>query len=328
MLVDLHSITISLQSKSELVKKQWRILFDCELARNPLWSEHTEPDLVLQAEVVSSLPPSPANPPSFLTIAPPIAVYAQGSGHHLLRLSNKAQIELTLPYASSNQQAGAHIKMTPRALDDGSFEDITTYALAPLLRRRGLFMIHAFTTVYDHRAVMFVGVTGSGKTTSGLALLASGWQLLANDVALMCHAGAPLALLSPGTVNISPATFPFLPELNKFSIKYPPSSPYVKVEVPRLEFLPVEKVCLSAPIKAVYFPVIGKRERHEVKIMPRAVGLARLMESSMDQWDQATWEDHIDFLERLSREVSFYSLFLGNTMSDLAAVLHETLPQD
>ena len=71
------------------------------------------------------------------------------------------------------------------------FEDLTTLALAPLLRRLGLFMIHAFTAALSGKAVMFVGPSGSGKTSCGLALASAGWQILANDVALMQESGGP-----------------------------------------------------------------------------------------------------------------------------------------
>ena len=135
----------------------------------------------------------------------------------------------------------------------------------------------------------------------------------------------PFALLSPGTVHIAPTTFSLLPELKDLSTKYPRNPGYRKVHVPRLEFLPEEAVLLSAPIKVIYFPLIGEKERHGTDAVPRAIGLARLMESSMDQWDQEAWDVHIGFLERLSHAVSFHTLYLGSDMSNLPAFLEENL---
>jgi len=322
MLLHLHALLLALRSNNDRITEQWRGLFDFDLAQSFSGLSDVEPDIALEAELVSSLPPAPAFPSFYLTIDPPLAVYATGVHRMLLRLSNKAQIQLTL---SDSETLNARILVTNRAINDGSFEDITTFALAPLLRRHGLFMIHAFTAVYNKKAVMFVGPSGSGKTSCGMALTAAGWQLLANDVALMRREDTSLVLLSPGTVHVSPATFSLLPSYGHLFDKYSQNLSNMKVSVPRLEFLQDEPVQLSAPIKAVYFPSIGDKKNHEIEAVPRAVGLARLMESSMDQWDQETWEDHIRFLEHLSYNVVFYSLHLGRDMSSLPAFLEQDL---
>ena len=72
---------------------------------------------------------------------------------------------------------------------DGRFEDLTTMALAPVLRRRGIYLIHAFSAAANGQALLLCGASGSGKTTTGLALCAAGMQLLANDIAALRRTG-------------------------------------------------------------------------------------------------------------------------------------------
>lgn len=323
MIVDLHSLLLSLQSSSEPIRKQWRDLFDFETSCPPVRSEYGEPDLVVEAELASTLPPSPSIPPSYIAVDPPLAVYPHPSGNIVLRLSNKAQIQLDK--AGDNLSSRARILIREHTLGKAGFEDITTLALAPLLRRHGLFMIHAFTATLSGKAVMFVGPSGSGKTSCGLSLIGAGWQLLANDVALMQESDVPLALLSPGTVHISPATFSLLPGYQPLLAAYPQESGSWKAAIPRLEFLANDPVVLSAPIKAVFFPEIHHGHQHKLEKVPRSVGLVRLMESSMDQWDQETWKKHIGFLERLCNEVTFHTLYLGHDMTLLPAFLKNSL---
>jgi hypothetical protein len=64
-------------------------------------------------------------------------------------------------------------RILPAALEThGVFEDVVAIGLSPLLRRRGMFLIHAFAaapTPY-HAGVVLIGDIGAGKTTTGLAM--------------------------------------------------------------------------------------------------------------------------------------------------------------
>jgi hypothetical protein len=328
MLIDLHSITISLRSKDDRINGRWRHYFDLELASHYSWNEDTKPDIILEAKVESTLPSLPSVPIYYKSSDPPLTIFEDQEQYLLLRLSDLSQVQLRLPLhfpTSNNDPTHALIIVTETSLNIGILEDITTLALAPILRRHGLFLIHAFTAALNHEAVMFVGPSGSGKTSSGLALISAGWHILANDMALIRKVDVPRALLSPGTVQIAPTTMSLLPHYEQLIKKYPRRPGEIKTSIPRREFIDTKEILWSAPIKTIFFPSIGEINSHVVEAVPRAVGLARLMESSMDQWDQGIWEVHIGFLEKLSCEVDFFELYLGNDMVELPAFIKNVL---
>jgi serine kinase of HPr protein (carbohydrate metabolism regulator) len=64
--------------------------------------------------------------------------------------------------------------VTEGVLRNGRFEDVTFTSLAPLLRRHGYYLLHAFAAVKEGHAILLVGPSGSGKTTTGLHLLEAG----------------------------------------------------------------------------------------------------------------------------------------------------------
>jgi hypothetical protein len=142
---------------------------------------------------------------------------------------------------------------------------------------------------------------------------------------LIQEKGKPSALLSPGTIRVTMETFSLLPQLQGLRKKYPKHRGHIKSSVPRQEFVDNDQVKLSTPITAIVFPLIGKTQNHELRSIARSIGLARLIESSLDQWDQDVWSQHIDFLERLSHSVEFYELFLGQNMVTLPQHLERHL---
>lgn len=329
MIVNLHGLLIELNSQDKRVRQQWRTFFDYELTTGSQTKLGQEADIVLQVNVTTSVLQRPKGRPFYISSKPPLDVYIH-EDHFVLIPYDQIQIRLNIadlknPHLA--QEPDALVSITPFVLENGSFEDVITLALAPFLRRKGFFMVHAFTTAVPQQAVMFSGPRGSGKTTAGLALVTAGWQLLANDVALLRENGAIAAALSPGTVHASPKTMTLLPKLARIQGTHTPHPYHGKIAIPRLELLRIKKPDLGAQLKIVYFPQVGQNGRHQITNLPRAVGLARLMEASMDQWDQSTWNAHIDFLERLSRQVTFRRLILGSDLSTLPQLLEEDLRQ-
>jgi hypothetical protein len=149
--------------------------------------------------------------------------------------------------------------------------------------------------------------------------------MLANDMTLISQTDVPRALLSPGSVRISSNTFSLLPHYSNLQAKYPRISSQYKASIPRIEFVDNANPLFSAPIKFILFPTVGAHKIHQLTLIPRAIGLARLLEASLDQWDQGTWENHIGFLENLSHEIEFYELRLGHDMSVLPRILEQSL---
>ena len=181
MQVRLHHLLLSLETSSPRIQDEWSQHFSPFLLSPDEEEAKREPDFTLDFSLQPSLSPPPAGHPAYRQ--PDLAVYETGDRFviwqpQLGRLSVDPRTRCVTGEIST------------AALDlYGAFEDLNAVALAPLLRRRGWVLAHAFAAARDGRGLLLVGDNGSGKTTTGLALLADGWKLLSNDAALLGRCG-------------------------------------------------------------------------------------------------------------------------------------------
>lgn len=93
-----------------------------------------------------------------------------------------------------------------------------TIPLAELLKREGLFMLHAAGLARGERALLITGASGAGKTTLTLALLRAGYGFLADDTVLLSARGGAdgpglRALAFPDEMDLTEQTTKFFPDL-------------------------------------------------------------------------------------------------------------------
>jgi hypothetical protein len=208
--------------------------------------------------------------------------------------------------------------ITPNVFQDGRFLDITYTSLAPLFRRYGYFMVHAFAADKNGRGVLIVGPSGSGKTTTGLSLILAGWQLLCNDVLLIQNSPeGVLAYPTPDDITIRPKTFTLLPELAQLIPEGKPLNQGIDLVG---NDLTNGRWAAPTPVDAIYMPKIEERRESVKRPLSRAVCLAQIMEESVDKWDTQTLPEHINVLQTLVRQAQPYTLHLGANMNELAAL--------
>jgi hypothetical protein len=332
---------IRLQSNSEQVEQQWLALF---AGWPDLWPEdvgqtdslsaqtgslrykfsnETAVDIHLHLELAGTLPALPAVAPLFVNDsdrpdrpAGNLSVYAPAPGRFLLAFQDVAAV--ALPQETNPNRL--HGVITPACLLHGFLEDVTTTSLAPLLRRRGYYLIHAFSLSRDGRALLLCGPSGCGKTTSGLALLRAGWRYLGNDVALLQQRPDGIyALPMPGPLAIRRHTLKLLPWLGEKD-HYPadPSEPN-RVQLPIDEWF--GGWAAASRVTAVCFPTIEERPDNLLEPLSQSVCLARLMEQSVDRWDQQTLSRHVNLLHCLSRQSDAYTVRLGRDPAQLPDLL-------
>lgn len=320
MQLHLHKLTISLESDQPLLRRHWRRLFAGWLAQAP---QRRHSDLCLQLTLADTLPPLPETAPYFTDAqsknAGILSVYRTAVNEALLHYQDGALVRVPLdaPVAAQSVIRGV---ATEQVLQHGRFEDVTFTSLAPVLRRHGYFLVHAFAAGKNGRCVLIVGPTGSGKTTTGLSLLLRGWQLLANDVVLLeARPDGIYALPTPGDVGIRPHTFELLPALRALAKTVAAPGP---VTVPAQQLIDGR---WSPPqrVTAVVTPRIEGGDGSRLAPQPRAICLSRLMEESIDRWDEATLLDHIDVLEAVTTQATPYTLHLGRDLEQAAALLEQ-----
>lgn len=315
MILNLHAARIALESGDKALRQQWQALFSG-------WLDDSAAavDMRLRLRLQTQLPPLPLHPPFFRDVEAHLpgeggilSVYGLGDEAVLLHFLDGALVRVPL-----QGQPAVEGVLVARALEHGRFEDITFTSLAPLLRRRGYYLAHAFAACKEGRCVLIVGPSGSGKTTAGLALLTQGWRLLANDVVLLEERnGRIYALPTPGMVHIRAGTFHLLPTMRRL---LPQGDRDRDVSV-AAQVLVNGRWGTPSPVTHLYFPFIEQRPQTTLHPQNRAVALANLISESMDRWDERELSPHMTILQKLVRQVDAYALHLGQRLEEVPALL-------
>jgi len=308
MQVGLHNLTLALHTDSLRIQDEWAKLFA------PFLGGEGGAEIRLHL-TIAQMPAPPAGRPSYAQ--PDLAVYPTGD-NFIIHLHRLGQLRVR---PAAGRAEGV---ITPAALEAyGAFEDINAIALVPLLRRRNYVLIHAFAAARNGRALLLVGDCGSGKTTTGLALLAAGWKLLANDSPLLGEQGGRvMAHAYPGRLSVHADALRRIPALrplaNDCELVSKPGWKMVfaaedRFASPWAQSAPVEAICL--------LKLDAAAAGHRLEVLSPAEALGRTLPHSIDRWDQETLAFQIDLLHKLIQQAPTYRLHLGPDVPALPELL-------
>jgi hypothetical protein len=232
-------------------------------------------------------------------------VFTTGLGVDL-RFEGCAQISVPLSQPEPGQAVVIDGVVLPDIWKLGCFSDVLYSALAPVLRRMDIFLLHGFAVTRAGECIILTGPSGSGKTTSGLILMEGGWSFMSNDVVALARMGHDIsAMPTPDAISVTTATLDFLPWLMD---RVEGRAATGKIGVWREG---VVNQPAPAPVKRIYFLEVKSQPNTVIRPLERALALAWLVEGSMDRWDHDSLGSHLDFLSQLSEQVSLYRLLLG-----------------
>ena len=199
---------------------------------------------------------------------------------------------------------------------------MTMIALTELLRRRGLYPVHAGCVAQGTRGAMFAGPSGSGKSTLTLALVQAGFQFLSDDLVFLRESDGPGRVLGfPDAVGVTAATVARFGELSALHER-PPEPGWRKHVIRVEEHFSVTVTPSCAPV-ALIFPEIGPGESRLEPLDP-GEGWLRLVPDVL-LTEPAAAQAHLKSLAALSEQVDSYRLRSGPDLSHSVALVSELL---
>jgi len=310
---NLHRLVIEGETPDAALRERWQLSFAS------LPSSADAPDVRFALDVVSAVPPSPRGEPQFRQ--GDLLQYHLADRAVVAHFPRFGQLRLDLARGATEGQ------LAPAALTTyGVFEDLVAIGLSPHLRRRGLFLIHAFAAApplsppFDKGggAVLLVGGIGSGKTTSGIALLDAGWKLLSNDSPLLNAAAEVLSY--PGLLAAYPDSYARFAATAHLAEETSGADGRRKLTVAAESIWPdvwIER----APATAILFPQIESRADHALEPVGPPDALRRLLPHAVEQWDRDMIPPHLEVLRRLVEAAPAYLLRLGPKVEAVPALL-------
>lgn len=317
MLIRLANVAVHLQSDSELIRAAWQKIF----ANAPQDIDVVKPatQLSLELQLVRALSPPPAAECIYHDPQGIVDAYRQGATSAItLHFRHGALVRL-----SPEGPREARGEVTMDIFRHGHLEDVTFTALAPLLRRLSCYLLHAAAVTTPAGAVLLVGPSHSGKTTTGLALVLAGWKHLASDVVVLSHSKTGIvAHPTAGVLSARTRSFELLPKLHELLQERRRTGPDVEQE--HLTIAP-KQWSSAMPVTTICFPQVTGESPSSLQRLEGGLALAQLMQESVDRWDADALLQHIEFLTTLSRQVRHYRLALGPDVERLPQLLQATL---
>jgi hypothetical protein len=317
--VNLHGLKVAFQSADQPLQERFLAVYG-HLPQ----LDGAVPGILIRWEL-SSQPIAPMPPPNSPVIAPGklVSYYGPPGGEAkevTIRMPKYGLITVDL---EAKRLDGV---VTQNCLDVyGAFEDVLMISLAPVYRRRGWFPLHAFAALTpDGRAALITGQIGSGKTTTGLALLEAGWKLLSNDSPLLTLEQQSVWVLAyPGQLSAFDDSLARFERLKKFipqqaiSDQKPPAK-----RVFRAEAAFPQPWATSGPAGGIFFPQVrpGLEQSRLAPLAPKEAML-KLMPQAVEGWDKAYIAPTLKILNNLVSQAPSYELELSPHLNQLPGLI-------
>lgn len=330
IIVDLHGLRLAFQAPDPALNERFELVYG-HLPR----VEGTASDIFI-AWHIHQLPMAPPPPPGMPVISEGDLVSYYGSGELVaIRMPKYGLVMVDL---GNERLTGA---VTRNCLEVyGAFEDVLMISLAPLYRRRGWFPLHAFAgQAADGQVALITGQMGSGKTTTGLALLSAGWKLLSNDSPLLTvREGQVEVLAYPGRLSAFDDSLARFESLKRFIPAAPPPKPdpldLMAPTGPEKRVFRAEDAfdtpwAWSGLAGGVFFPQVvpGLTHSELVEVAPKEA-LLQLMPQAIEGWDKESIGQNLQLLGRLVEQVPCYALRLSPQVDRLPGVIDDGMRFD
>jgi hypothetical protein len=297
--MNLHGIELKLQTASTVLARAWAALF---AGWEPAGRLAGSGSIQIMLRLGDSLPSPPAVRPLFQAEDGTQAVYAGNEeGDFALWFPGLAYLQVSI---GRSILSGT---ILPAAL--GQWQTLMFAGLAPLLRRRQLFLVHGFGVQHGEETRLLLGPRGAGKSAAGLAHLLAGWDFLGNDAVLLsAEADGVYAWPTPGELAIRPDTLARLPAAERWLLPQA-ADPNLQLS---LDVGQIRQAQAGQPARVtqLYFVQQHKSASRLEPIRP-VHALGQLMTHSIDRWDVPLFAEHAAVLRLLVEGADCRTYWLG-----------------
>jgi hypothetical protein len=196
-------------------------------------------------------------------------------------------------------------------------------ALTVLLRRQGLYTMHATALEKHGRGIIIPGASGRGKTTSCIALLRAGYRCLSDDHPLLRVRATGLELLSfPVKIDVTAKTVTFFPELQ--GAQAPLHQGLFKQYFYAETLYPGCQTDVCDPV-LIIFPQIVKAPRSALEPLPKSRAFEEFLPQGLLVLDKEVAKQQFQALSHLIHKATCYRLYFGEDVLELPQLVDPLL---
>jgi hypothetical protein len=187
-----------------------------------------------------------------------------------------------------------------------------------------LVLVHAAAVGWDSGALLFAGRGGTGKSTTAMLAVESGFSFLGDDYVVLENSGSPAVLSVYNSVKFCWEMLDRLPSAGKFSVNDSQAD-----EKGYFFLLDKYKDSLvrKLPLKAVLLPLIEKRRKTSFVRVSSNRGLLGLAASSIFQMP-GSGKNTLKRLAEILKDTPVYQMSLGTDNKEIATSLKDFLCQE
>jgi hypothetical protein len=200
---------------------------------------------------------------------------------------------------------------------------VLTLPLLEMLKRRGLYNVHAAGLSRGGRGLLVAGSSGAGKTTLTIALARAGFDFLSDDmVFLSTQRGALRVHAFPDEVDVTDTTAQFFPELRPLLSR--PRQPGWPKRSFRLETIYNTNVAWTCEPAALVFPRITRTATSRLEPIPANEALLELLPNVLLTEPRAC-QAHLAALAQVTSATPCYRLWTGDDFDALPDLLGDLI---
>jgi hypothetical protein len=200
---------------------------------------------------------------------------------------------------------------------------LLTICLIEILKRRGLYSLHAGGFSANGKCLLIPGTSGAGKSTLTVASLRANFDYMSDDMVFLVDRPDGFRVLAfPEAVDVSDQTTAFFPELS-FLLRSPKRPGWRKRQIHPAQIYGA-KVAPEARPAAVVIPRISEAQTSVVTPMDPDEALLELVPNVL-LTEAKSCRAHLDALGQLVKSTPCYRLETGRDFDQLPVRFRELL---